>query len=135
MKNKFIKLLFYHQYAWQEKVGNADIAPLSTITWMSFATMLVFSSTASLLSLLFPCIKYGSFNGDGAVLLFIGLIIYFFLLEFRYDYKRMVQLAKVKVGKNGKKTWIICSFVIPALEPLIVCVLWDLNNNGIISLR
>lgn len=135
MNHKFLRLLFYHQYVWQEKVGNDDVAAFTTILWMSFSTFLVVIGIYSLLSLLFPFIKFVVSVGGSLVLLILGVIIYYFLTEYRYDYKRMVQLTKVKVGKNGKVLWIICMFVLPILEIEIVCGLWCLNNNGIISLR
>lgn len=42
MKCKFLKLLFYHKYAWQEKVGNADIAAFTTIGWIGFVATIDF---------------------------------------------------------------------------------------------
>ena len=92
MKCKLLKLLFYHQYAWQEKAFN------------------------------------------GAIMVVLSWIVLYFLLEHRYNYKRMVDLAKVIVGKNGKCIWITSLYIITILLPIIVCTLWCAYNNGIFGL-
>ena len=60
MKHKFLKLIFYHHYAWQEKVGNSDIAPFSTIVYMGFLFSINLMSTYSLLSLFCSFIEFVS---------------------------------------------------------------------------
>ena len=132
MKHKFLKLIFYHHYVWQEKVGNADIAPFSTIVYMGFVTYFNLMWIYSLLSLFCPSIKSNISNWFITFVLIT--IIFYFLLEYKYDYKRMVSLAKILVGKKGKILWIICIFILTILEPLVVCTLWWANNNGYIDL-
>lgn len=132
MKCKFLKLLFYHQYAWQEKVGNADIAAFTTIGWMGFVATIDLVALYGLLSLLCPIIKFKTFNGT--IMIVLSWLILYFLLEYRYNYKRMVKLAKVIVGKRGKWLWIISLYVVTELLPIIVCTLWWANNNGYICL-
>ena len=132
MKHKFLKLIFYHHYVWQEKVGNADIAPFSTIVYMGFVTYFNLMWIYSLLSLFCPSIKSNISNWFITFVLIT--IIFYFLLEYKYDYKRMVSLAKILVGKKGKILWIICIFILTILEPLVVCTLWWANNNGYINL-
>ena len=132
MSCKFLKLLFYHQYALQEKVGNADIAAFSTIAYMGFVATIDLMGLYCFISLLSPVIKFKAFNG--AIMVVLSWIVLYFLLEFRYNYKRMVNLAKVFVGKSGKWLWIICLYVITLLVPIIVCTLWWANNNGYICL-
>lgn len=131
MRCKFLKLLFYHQYDWQEKVGNADIAAFSTIAYMGFVATIDLMGLYCLLSLLFPIIRFKAYNG--AIMVVLSWIVLYLLLEYRYDYKRMVNLAKVVVGKSGKWLWIICLYVITILIPIIVCTLWWANNNAYIS--
>jgi hypothetical protein len=132
MKHKFLKLIFYHHYVWQEKVGNADIAPFSTIVYMGFVTYFNLMWIYSLLSLFCPPIKSNISNWFITFVLIT--IIFYFLLEYKYNYKRMIALAKVLVGKKGKILWIICIFIMTILEPLVVCTLWWANNNGYIDL-
>jgi hypothetical protein len=132
MRCKLLKLLFYHQYTWQEKVGNNDIAAFSTIAYMGFVATIDLMGLYSLLSLLYPIIKFRAFNG--AIMVILSWIVLYFLLEYRYDYKRMVNLAKAVVGKSGKWLWIVCMYVITLLMPIIVCTLWWANNNGRISI-
>ena len=132
MKYKFIKLLFYHQYAWQEKVGNSDIAPFSTIAYMGFVSAIDLMGGYSLLSLFCPFVKFKAING--AIIVALSWIIFYFLLEYRYNYKRMVSLAKVIVGKSGRWLWIVFLYVMTLLIPIIVCTLWWANNNGYISI-
>ncbi len=132
MKHKFLKLIFYHHYVWQEKVGNADIAPFSTIVYMGFVTYFNLMWIYSLLSLFCPSIKSNISNWFITFVLIT--IIFYFLLEYKYNYKRMIALAKVLVGKKGKILWIICIFIMTILEPLVVCTLWWANNNGYIDL-
>ena len=132
MKHKFLKLIFYHHYVWQEKVGNADIAPFSTIVYMGFVTYFNLMWIYSLLSLFCPSIKSNISNWFITFVLIT--IIFYFLLEYKYNYKRMIALAKVLVGKKGKILWIICIFILTILEPLVVCTLWWANNNGYIDL-
>ena len=132
MKPKFLKLIFYHHYVWQEKVGNADIAPFSTIVYMGFVTYFNLMWIYSLLSLFCPSIKSNISNWFITFVLIT--IIFYFLLEYKYNYKRMIALAKVLVGKKGKILWIICIFIMTILEPLVVCTLWWANNNGYIDL-
>ena len=132
MKHKFLKLIFYHHYVWQEKVGNADIAPFSTIVYMGFVTYFNLMWIYSLLSLFCPSIE--SDMSNWFITFILITIIFYFLLEYKYDYKRMVSLAKILVGKKGKSLWIVTMFVITLLMPLIVCTLWWANNNGYINL-
>ncbi|MBO7200170.1 MAG: hypothetical protein J6V54_02115 [Bacteroidales bacterium] len=132
MKHKFLKLIFYHHYVCQEKVGNADIAPFSTIVYMGFVTYFNLMWIYSLLSLFCPSIKSNISNWFIPFVLIT--IIFYFLLEYKYNYKRMIALAKVLVGKKGKILWIICIFIMTILEPLVVCTLWWANNNGYIDL-
>ena len=132
MKYKFLKLIFYHHYVWQEKVGNSDIAPFSTIVYMGFVTYFNLMWIYSLLSLFCPSIE--SDMSNWFITFILITIIFYFLLEYKYDYKRMVSLAKILVGKKGKSLWIVTMFVITLLMPLIVCTLWWANNNGYIDL-
>lgn len=129
MKCKFLKLLFYHQYAWQEKVGNADIAAFSTIAYMGFVVTIDFMGIYSLLSFFSPFIKFRAFNG--AIMVVLSWIVLYFLLEHRYNYKRMVDLAKAIVGKSGKCLWITSLYIITILLPITVCTLWCAYNNGL----
>ncbi len=62
----------------------------------------------------------------------LSLIVFYFVLEYRYDYKRMVSLAKVIVGKRGKWLWIINLYIITILFPVIVVLLLWAYNNGYI---
>ena len=132
MKHKFLKLIFYHHYVWQEKCGNSDIAPFSTIVYMGFVACFDLMGIYSLLSLFCSFIKFDTYNW--LLILISSCIIFYFLLEYKYNYKRMSALAKVLVGKKGKTLWIICIFIMTILEPLVVCTLWWANNNGYIDL-
>ena len=132
MKHKFLKLIFYHHYVWQEKVGNADIAPFSTILYMGFVFSINLMSTYSLLSLFCSFIKFES--SYWIITFILSCIIFYFLLEYKYDYKKMIALAKVLVGKKGKILWIVCIFITILIWPFLVCVLWWINNNGYIDL-
>jgi hypothetical protein len=132
MKHKFLKLIFYHHYAWQEKVGNSDIAPFSTIVYMGFVFSINLMATYSLLSLFCSFIEFVS--SYWFVIFILSCIVFYFLLEYKYDYKRMVALSKALVGKKGKILWIVCIFIAILVWPFLVCNLWWANNNGYINL-
>lgn len=133
MKNKFLKLLFYHQYSWQERVGNSDIASFSTIAFMGFVATMDLMGIYCLLTLFCPYIKFKAYNG--AIMVVLSWLVFYFLLEHRYNYKRMVSLAKVLVGKSGRLLWIVNMYIITLIIPIIVCTLWWANNNGFIVIN
>lgn len=132
MKLKLLRLIFYHHYSWQERVGNGDIAPFSTVFFMGLVMAVEIVMFDSLVHLVFQNLTLYPIYYIGLIL--ICALIMYLLLEYRYDYRRMVQLSKVKVGKNGRWIWIVSMFVVPIVLPFLTCLLWWAKNNGYILL-
>lgn len=130
MKLKFLKLIFYHHFSWQEKVGNGDIAPFSTVFFMGLVMAVDIVMFDSIVHFFFQNLAFYPIHYIGLVL--ICALIMYLLLAYRYDYRRMVQLSKVKVGKRGKWIWVVCMLVSPIVLPFLVCLLWWAKNNGYI---
>ena len=130
MKYKYLKLIFYHNCSWQQKVWNYGPA-YKTIFFMGIASTMDLMSIHYLLAFFFPSIPQIHFYQ--LLLAFIILVcVFYFLLEYKYDYKRMVTLSKIIVGNKGKWFWIFFLYVLTILMPLIVCGLWWAKNNGYI---
>ena len=123
MKYKFLKLIFYHNCSWQQKVWNSDPAS-KTIFFMGIASTIYLMNIHYWLVFFFPSIPQIPFYQ--LMLVFIILVcIFYFLLEYKYDYKRMVNLSKIIVGNKGKWFWIffsLCFTLIYSCNTLLLMV-------------
>jgi hypothetical protein len=127
---KYIEYLYFKYYNFQVKVGNKDVAPISSMLIIAFSFMLYYFSTI-FLSMLF--IPKGVLNMKPltyvSVVLFFSLIIWLYLLLVsKGKYK---EILKRNEGYRGKKR--IGAILFPLIAFLLFNLGWILNmlqNQG-----
>jgi hypothetical protein len=127
---KYIEYLYFKYYNFQVKVGNKDVAPISSMLIIAFSLMLYYFSTI-FLSMLF--IPKGVLNMKPltyvSVVLFFSLIIWLYLLLVsKGKYK---EILKRNEGYRGKKR--IGAILFPLIAFLLFNLGWILNmlqNQG-----
>jgi hypothetical protein len=98
---KYIEYLYYKFIKFQERVGNADIAPFTAMIFLIFISILYLFFFITLFSLLFPNIKIVIKPISCAIILPITLfIIYYYLLVYGNKYKEIIKKYETKDTTN-----------------------------------
>lgn len=98
---RYLEYLYYKFIRFQERVGNADIAPFTGLLFLIFISILYIFFVTTIISLLFPKIKININPLSCAIMLPILLfIIYFYLLVYNNKYKEIINKNKNKNQTN-----------------------------------
>lgn len=109
---KYLELLYYRYYRFQVKIGNADVAPFSTILIIAFITMLYYFDFFIVLSVLFPN-KSPDLSWKFNLILLLFLIVFlYFILVHKGKYKEI--LKEHEKSKPNKGKWFAVLFALTA---------------------
>jgi hypothetical protein len=117
----FFKYLYCNYYKFQEKIGNADIAPFSSLLIISFTIMLYYFSLFFIIITIFPkdllnidmtYFKYLTF-----ILFFALIILFYFIFLKSGKYKKILKEHNKTTNRS----------LLAFLFPLVAFILFNLG--------
>lgn len=118
---KYIEYLYFKYYLFQEKVGNEDIAPFTSMLIIAFTFWIYYFGIASVLSLFFPMgiLSENNFFAIITTIIFISSTLWLYLkLVHKGRYKEV--LSRNEEYRGRKRVGAI-------LFPLIAFILFNLG--------
>lgn len=125
---KYLEYLYYKFIKFQERVGNASIAPFTAMIFLVFISVLYFFSFLTTIYIIFPSLKININPLNIAIILpTILIILYYFILLYDSKYKKIIIKYNTRDTSNIY-AWI---FVILAFVLInIMLFLKMLQNQG-----
>jgi len=124
---KIFELLFNRYFRFQVRMGNADVAPFSSILIIAFVAMLYYFDFFILLSVLFPeALPNLSWKFNLIILLLLIIFLYFSLVH-KGKWKKVIE--EQEKSKKGK--WL--SIMLPIIAFLLFnfgFIIKILQNQG-----
>ena len=124
---KYLEFLYYRYYRFQVRMGNADVAPFSSILIIAFVAMLYYFDFFILLGVLFPTVSPNLSWKFNLILLLLLIILLYFSLVHKGKWKKVIkEQEKLKKGK-----WL--SIILPILAFILFnlgFIIKILQNQG-----
>jgi len=124
---KYLKFLFYRYYHFQVRMGNADVAPFSSMLIIAFIAMLYIFDFFILFSVLFPA-ESPNLSWNFCLMLLVLLIVLLYLsLVHNGKWEKIIKEQE----KIKEKKWL--SIILPILAFLLFnlgFILKILQNQG-----
>lgn len=124
---KYLKFIYCRYYEFQVRMGNADVAPFSSILIIAFIAMLYYFDFFILFGVLFPTTSPNLSWKFNLILLLLLIILLYFSLLHKGKWKKTIK--ENEKSKKGK--WL--SIILPILAFLLFTfgfIIKILQNQG-----